>query len=106
MNATITDNAKRRANIIDAILDLTREAIAPMIEEVENAAAEAAADGEEDGEKASKPVIAKLGVSIKWPAGAETPEVTVKAKYSVTRSAEHSGQADGVRAVLPLKEGE
>jgi len=103
MNATITDNVKRRANIIDAILDLTREAIAPMIEEVENAAAEASEDG--DGEK-EKPVIAKLGVSIKWPAGAETPEVTVKAKYSVTRSAEHSGQADGVRAVLPLKEGE
>jgi len=106
MDIVIIDNVKRRANIIDAILDLTREAIAPMIEEVENAAAEAAADGNEDGEQREKPVIAKLGISVKWPAGADTPEVTVKAKYSVTRSAEHSGQADGVRAVLPLKEGE
>jgi hypothetical protein len=94
-----TDDNKRLAHIVAAILDLTREAIAPMIAEVEAAAAEAADDG--DGEK-EKPVIAKLGVSIKWPAGAEVPEVTVKAKYSVTRSAEHSGQADGVRAVLPL----
>lgn len=74
-----------------------------MIEEVENAAAEAAGDG--DGEGPEKPVIAKLGLAIKWPAGAEVPEVTVKAKYSVTRSAEHSGQADGVSVTLPLKEG-
>ena len=100
MNITITDNAKRLANIVDAILDLTREAIAPMIEEVENAAAEAA--GDDDGEK-EKPVIAKLGLAIKWPAGAEVPEVTVKAKYSVSRSSEHSGQADGVRATLPFE---
>ena len=95
-----TDENKRLAHIVAAILDLTREAIAPMIAEVENAAAEAAEDG--DGEGKEKPVVAKLGISVKWPAGAEVPEVTVKAKYSVTRSAEHSGQADGVRAVLPL----
>jgi hypothetical protein len=93
-----TDENKRRANIVAAILDLTREAIAPMIAEVENAAAESAEDSESD-----KPVIAKLGISVKWPAGAEVPEVTVKAKYSVTRSAEHSGQADGVRCELLLE---
>ena len=96
-----TDENKRRANIVAAILDLTREAIAPMIAEVENAAAEAAEDG--DGEGKEKPVVAKLGISVKWPAGAEVPEVTVKAKYSVTRSAEHSGQADGVRTEFLLE---
>ncbi len=100
MNITITDNAKRLANIVDAILDLTREAIAPMIEEVENAAVKAALD--DDGEK-EKLAIAKLGIAIKWPVVPEVPEVTVKAKYSVSRSYEHSGQADGIRATLPFE---
>ena len=86
--------------ILDTITQLLREAIADKIEQVENAAAEAAEDSDDD-----KPVIAKLGVSIKWPAGAPVPEITIKASYSITRSTELSGLADGDQGKLPLDGG-
>ena len=80
----------RPRHILDAILALTREAIANQIEEVEQAAAEAAGDNDDD-----KPVVAKLGVTISWPAGEPVPAITVKSSYSVKRTNEATGLADG-----------
>lgn len=96
-------NAKARPrHIIDAILALTREAIANQIEDVENAAAESAGDND-DG----KPVVAKLAIAVSWSAGEPIPEVTVKSSYSVKRSVEATGLADGDQGKLPLgQEGE
>lgn len=88
----------RTAHIITAALALVREAIADKIADVENAAAEAASDNDDD-----KPVTAKLAVSIKWPAGEPVPVITVKASYSVTRSTECTGLADGDQGKLPLE---
>lgn len=84
--------------ILDAIKQLVGEALAGKIEQVENAAAEAAEDSDDD-----KPVTAKLAISIKWPAGEPVPEITVKASYSVTRSVELSGIADGDQGKLPFE---
>jgi len=95
----IVNEKRRNLHIIDTALDLIREAMADKIEEVEQAAAEAAGDNDDN-----KPIVAKLGVSIKWPAGEPIPEVTVKVSYSVTRSTEVSALADGDQGKLPLGE--
>lgn len=95
----IVNEKRRNLHIIETALDLIREAMAGKIEEVEQAAAEAASDND-DG----KPVVAKLGVSIKWPAGEPIPEVTVKVSYTVSRSTEVSALADGDQGKLPLED--
>ena len=93
----IVNQKRRNLHIIDTALSLIREAMADKIEEVENAAAESAGDNEHD-----KPVVAKLAVGVKWPAGEPIPEVTVKVSYSVSRSTEVSALADGDQGKLPL----
>jgi hypothetical protein len=94
----IANERSRNGHIIDTTLDLIREAIADKIDAVEEAAAEAAGDTDSD-----KPVIAKLGISVKWEAGKPEPEITVKASYTVTRSVEVSAKADGDQSKLPLE---
>jgi hypothetical protein len=87
---TLDPREIRRHKILDCIVRLAREAIAEQLDDVEHAAAEAASDDDENG----KPVVAKIALSIKWPAGAQEPEIDVKSSYSIRRTVEASGKAD------------
>jgi hypothetical protein len=93
------DKQKRYDHMLEAISQLTREALAAQIEAVESAAADAAGDEEDE-----KPVVAKIGLAISWAAGEPVPEITVKASYSIRRSCEVSGLADGDQSKLPFGE--
>ena len=68
---------------------LIAEAVVEHIASAEEAAADAAGDKEED-----KPVVAKLSVTVTWPAGAVNPEIAVKCAYSVRRVIEVTALLD------------
>jgi len=90
----------RTESIIAIATALFRDAIQDKIEAVELAAAEASEDTESD-----KPVKAKIGIAVSWEAGEPMPEVTVKAKYTVTRSSEHTNAADFKTELVVVSDG-
>ncbi len=89
-----TKNTEREQRIIETVTQLCQEAIAERLAQIEQAAVDTAEDAQdEDGE--ASPVRAKLSLSVSWPAGAEEPDVEVKATYSVRRVLNLSAKADG-----------
>ena len=96
------DRNQREQRIIDTVAQLCREAVAERLIQIEQAAADTAEDAQDED---SAPVRAKLTLAISWPAGAEEPEIEVKATYSVRRVLNLSAKADGNLA-LPFGAGE
>ncbi len=89
-----TTKTAREQRIIDTVASLCKKAIAERLNQIEQAAADTAEDAhDEDGETA--PVRAKLSLAVSWPAGADAPDVEVKATYSVRRVLNLSAKADG-----------
>ena len=88
------DKNQRDQRIIDTVAQLCREAVAERLNQIEQAAADMAEDAiDEDGNEA--PVRARLSLSVSWPAGADSPEIEVKAIYSMRRVLNLSAKADG-----------
>lgn len=92
----------RRQAIIRTATDLTREAFGERFEEIERAAAEAAADTTEDED--AKPPVGKLTISFEWFAGQDRPELEAKATYSIRRTLKLSAPTDRSDE-LPLEGG-
>jgi hypothetical protein len=101
---TPTDKHQREQRITETVAQLAKEAVAERLIQIEQAAADTAEDAQ-DEDKNSAPVRAKLTLAISWPAGAEEPEVEVKATYSMRRVLNLSAKADGNLA-LPFGAGE
>jgi hypothetical protein len=78
---------------------LIAEAVVEHIASAEEAAADAAGDKEED----DKPVVAKLSVTVTWPAGAVNPEIAVKCAYSVRRVIEVTALLDDPQLKLGVE---
>jgi len=91
---TPNDKHEREERIIATVAQLCKEAIAERLSQIEQAAADTAEDKQDEDEEAA-PVRAKLSLAISWPAGAEQPEIEVKATYSVRRVLNLSAKADG-----------
>lgn len=99
----VSPSETRRHVIINTVADLCREAIAERLDEIERAAADAAADTTDDED--AKPPVAKLGISIQWFAGQDRPEIAVKATYNVRRVLNLSAPTDSEQGKLDLNGG-
>jgi hypothetical protein len=82
-----TITRERRMSLKIALL--IAEAVVEHIASAEEAAADAAGDKDEE-----KPVVAKLSITVAWPAGAANPEIAVKCAYSVRRVIEVTALLD------------
>jgi hypothetical protein len=80
------------------IADLIAEAVVEHVSDAEQAAADAS--GDTDGDK---PVVAKLAISVTWPAGASNPEISIKCSYSVRRVIEVAAMLDDPQIDLFLE---
>ena len=80
------------------IADLIAEAVVEHVSDAEQAAADAS--GDTDGDK---PVVAKLAISVTWPAGASNPEIAVKCAYSVRRVIEVTALLDDPQLKLGVE---
>jgi len=85
----MNDQEIRIQAMLNTITDLVKEALALHIQGAEQAAAETAEDDEEN----DKPVTAKIGLTIQWPAGAPEPEIDIKSTYGTRRSVKLSAKA-------------
>ena len=83
----------RRQAMIEAILPTLREALGEKIDAVEADAAASVDETEAEGD--AKPVKAKLSISLSWLAGEPSPEVTIKAKHSLSKSITYTAQTEG-----------
>ena len=82
----------RRQAMIEAILPSIREALGEKIDAVEADAAASVDETEE--ERDAKPIKAKLSLSLSWLAGEPSPEVTIKAKHSLSKSITYTAQTN------------
>ncbi len=83
------ENITRERRMSLKIALLIAEAVVEHIASAEEAAADAAGDKDEE-----KPVVAKLSITVAWPAGAANPEISVKCAYSVRRVIEVTALLD------------
>lgn len=91
----------RALHITEAILIMAREAISEKLAQCEQSAADVAEDADQDD---GKPIMAKLTLAIRWPAGAQNAKVELKATHSVSRSISFSAVADGNQSKLTFAE--
>jgi hypothetical protein len=91
----------RALNITETILGMVHEAVIEKLAQCEQSAADVAEDSDQDD---GKPIMAKLTLAIKWPAGAQSPKIELEATHSVRRSLSFSAIADGTQAKLNLSE--
>jgi hypothetical protein len=87
----------RPDRMVDAVLEMVRELVTPdLIREVESAAVES------DNGESDKPIVAKIGLSLQWPAGAKMPAMECKLAYSVRHVALADRVVDDTQTVLPF----
>jgi hypothetical protein len=88
---------QRREKMTAAVIEMVRELVTPdLLRDVEVAAAESDS-GEND-----KPIVASVGLAIKWQAGQEKPEMTARLSYSVKHVTEADRVVDPSQMPLPL----
>lgn len=93
----LNDALNRELRMSFKIANLIAEAVVEHIADAEQAAADAASDKDDE-----KPIIAKLGITVAWPAGAANPEIVIKCAYSVRRVIEVTALLDNPQSKLPL----
>jgi hypothetical protein len=93
------ENITRESRMSLKIALLIAEAVVEHIASAEEAAADAAGDKDED----DKPVVAKLSITVAWPAGAANPEIAVKCAYSVRRVIEVTALLDDPQLQLGVE---
>jgi hypothetical protein len=94
----MSDQPSRERRMSLKIADLISEAVVEHVSDAEQAAADAASDKDND-----KPVVAKLSITVAWPAGAVNPEIEVKCAYSVRRVIAVTALLDDPQHKLPLE---
>jgi hypothetical protein len=97
----MSDQITRERRMALKIADLIAEAVIEHVSDAEQAAADSASDKDDD-----KPIVAKLGITVAWPAGAVNPEIEVKCAYSVRRVIAVTALLDDPQNLLPLEGGE
>lgn len=90
--ADMSPAEERRQAIIRTATELTREAFGERFDEIERAAADAAADTTDDED--AKPPVGKLTITFEWFSGQERPELEAKATYSIRRTLKLSAPTD------------
>jgi hypothetical protein len=91
--------SKRHAALRDAITEEVRHLLNAHIDTAEKRAAEADTAGD-------KPVMAKIRLSVEWPAGAQSPEVTTKIAYGLPTKGESKTTVDPDQQKLDLPDAE
>jgi hypothetical protein len=87
----------RPDRMVNAVLEMVRELVTPdLLRDVETAAAES------DNGESDKPIIAKIGLSLQWPAGQKIPAMECKLSYSVRHVAIADRVVDDTQTVLPF----
>ena len=88
---------QRELAIATATATLVRGLVHEQISAIEDAAAKQAEDDDSD-----KPPLAKVSIAVEWPAGAESPAVTVSVAYSLRRKSTGTLKADGQQLKLEI----
>jgi hypothetical protein len=94
----MSDQPSRERRMSLKIADLIAEAVVEHVNDAEQAAADAASDKDDD-----KPIVAKLSITVAWPAGAVNPEIEVKCAYSIRRVIAVTALLDDPQNLLPLE---
>lgn len=97
-----TPAERRELAIAHSAATLVRSFLRDKIRDIESSAAKQAEDVDNDG----KPIVAKVGVTIEWPAGAHVPEVSVSLAYNLRRKTSGTIKADADQMKLEIVEGE
>lgn len=86
----LTPAERRELAIAQTASILVRGLLHEQISKIEDAAAQTAEDSETD----DKPVVAKVSITIDWPAGAQAPDINASVSYALRRKSTGTLKAD------------